>query len=161
MGKIVKDLSDLCAVMPQDKTLTLVGGCFDLLHVGHISLLEYASRLEDLLVVAVLSDDNIRGYKGSERSIINEEQRVKMVASMQVVDYVYISNINPNGPETISFLKPNSIVFGGDINKDKLKRWARIIKCHSPETNISIFPRDTKEGMSTSKIIKKIRRMIM
>lgn len=157
MKKIIANIIDLNKVIPQDKTFTLIGGCFDLLHVGHVHLLEYASSLEDVLVVAVLSDRNVRGYKKIGRPIINERQRAKMLASMSVVDYVFISDINPNGPETIGLLKPNTIVFGEDICVDKIERWSGTIKSHSPNTNVHIIPRYTEEEVSTTQIIKKIR----
>jgi cytidyltransferase-like protein len=157
--KIIENVGDLKKIIPKNKTFTLVGGCFDLLHVGHVHLLEYASSLEDLLVVAVLSDENIRGYKKSGRPIINEKQRAVMLASMIVVDYVFIACINPNGHETISLLQPDSVVFGGGVVADKIERWSNTIKKYSYRTNINIFPRYTKEEVSASLIIKKIREM--
>ena len=82
-------------ILPQDNRITLVSGCFDLIHVGHIHLLEYASSLEDLLVVAVLSDEYARRYKDVQRPIIPQLQRAGMVASLRCVDFVYVSNISP------------------------------------------------------------------
>lgn len=145
--------------LPQDKTFTLVGGCFDLLHVGHIHLLEYASTLEELLVVAVLSDENVRGYKKSGRPIINQWQRAVMLASMKVVDFVYVSDINPNGHETLELLKPNSVVFGEETSAEKINRWTANIAISSPHTKIQLLRRYSEEVVSTTHIIRKIRNM--
>lgn len=159
MKMIFEDASAIKKSLPQGKTFTLVGGCFDLLHVGHIHLLEYASTLEELLVVAVLSDENIRGYKQSGRPIVNQRQRAVMLASMRVVDFVYVSDINPNGYETLKLLKPNSVVFGEEISEEKVKRWTANIAISSPHTKIRLLPRYNEEEVSTSHIIRQIRNM--
>lgn len=72
----------------------MVGGAFDLIHIGHLHLLEYAATLEDLLVVAVLSDKYVHNYKNSSRPIINEKHRAIMVAAIKGVDFVYIANVS-------------------------------------------------------------------
>lgn len=161
MKKIFENASAVKEWLLQGKTFTLVGGCFDLLHVGHIHLLEYASTLEELLVVAVLSDENVRGYKKSGRPIINQEQRARMLASIGVVDFVYISDVNPNGLETLELLKPDSIVFGEGTSAEKVKRWTANIASCSPRTKISLLPRYVEEEVSTSHIIKKIQEMVV
>ena len=159
MKTIFENASAVKEHLPQGKTFTLVGGCFDLLHVGHIHLLEYASTLEELLVVAILSDENIRGYKKSGRPIINQRQRAVMLASMRVVDFVYISDINPNGHETLGLLKPNSVVFGEETSTEKINRWTANIATSSPDTKIKLLRRFNEEEVSTSYIIRKIRNM--
>ena len=160
MKKIFENASAIKECLPQGKTFTLVGGCFDLLHVGHIHLLEYASMLEELLVVGVLSDENVRGYKKSGRPIINQGQRAMMLASIGVVDFVYISDVNPNGLETLELLKPDSVVFGEGISAEKVRRWTANIASCSPHTKISLLPRYVEEEVSTSYIIKKIQEMV-
>lgn len=157
MKKIIESASAIKRSIPVNKTFTLVGGCFDLLHVGHLHLFDYASTLEDLLVVAVLSDENVRGYKQSGRPIINQLQRAKMIASIGVVDFAYISNVNPNGPETLELLKPNSVVFGEDISAEKVERWSVNLAIYSPHTKIRFLPRYCEEEISTSHIIQRIR----
>ena len=67
MKNIFQSATEIKNVLPKGKRFTLVGGCFDLIHVGHIHLLEYAASLEELLVVAVLSDTYARKYKDSLR----------------------------------------------------------------------------------------------
>lgn len=160
MNRVLENADALKKVLPPGKTFTLIGGCFDLIHVGHTHVLEYASTLEDLLVVAVLSDANMRQYKKTSRPIINQKQRSRMLASIRFVDFVYISDVNPNGFETIELLRPDSIVFGDDpTSAEKVRRWtATILNC-SPNTKIKLLPRYSEEDVSTSSIINKIREM--
>lgn len=66
----------------------LVGGCFDLLHYGHIKFLEEAKTLGDHLVVALESDENVRRMKGDARPIHTQEQRRAMLESLRFVDEV-------------------------------------------------------------------------
>src|ERR1700733_1507610 len=63
MNNIFQDALGVRQALSHGKRFTLVGGCFDLIHVGHVHLLEYAASLEELLVVAVLSDSYTRMYK--------------------------------------------------------------------------------------------------
>jgi cytidyltransferase-like protein len=158
MKNLFQSLAEIKAMLPQGKTVTLVGGCFDLIHVGHIHLLEYAASLEDLLVVAVLSDTYSRSYKDVERPVINQKQRVIMVASIRFVDFVYISDTSPSSFETLELLKPSSVVFGEEpSSSEKMKRRIANITNASPETKVKFLPRYDEEEISTSYIIQKIR----
>lgn len=159
MDKIFKNATEVKSVLSQDKTLTLVGGCFDLIHVGHLHLLEYAASLEEILVVAVLSDVYARKYKNSQRPVINQKQRAMMVASIRFVDFVYVSDISPNSTETLQILRPNSIVFGEEpSNAEKMQQRIKNIANSSPDTKIRFLPRYNEEEISTSCIIDKIRK---
>ena len=66
----------------------LVGGCFDLIHIGHIYFLEKAKRLGDKLVVLLESDETIKRIKGDHRPIHTQEQRKKMLLAIRFVDEV-------------------------------------------------------------------------
>ncbi len=70
------------------KSIVLVGGCFDVLHVGHIVFLEKAKKLGNKLVVLLESDENIKKNKGINRPINNQENRAKMLMSLRMVDKV-------------------------------------------------------------------------
>ncbi|HBB65228.1 MAG TPA: hypothetical protein DCZ84_01130 [Candidatus Vogelbacteria bacterium] len=158
MSNIFQSAIEVKNVLPQSKRFTMVGGCFDLIHVGHIHLLEYAASLEDLLVVAVLSDSYARKYKDSLRPIINQKQRAKMVASIRFVDFAYISDISPSNLETLHLLKPDSVVFGEEpSNTEKMEQRMKNIMIASPRTKIRFLPRYNEEEISTSYIINKIR----
>ena len=68
--------------------VVLVGGCFDILHYGHISFLEKAKSLGDCLIVALESDENVKKLKGPGRPIHNQNQRKKMLESLRFVNKV-------------------------------------------------------------------------
>lgn len=72
----------------KDKTRVLVGGCFDVLHVGHIHFLTHAKKLGDILIVALESDENVKMRKGSSRPIHTQEQRKGMLEALLVVNEV-------------------------------------------------------------------------
>jgi len=70
------------------KKVVLVGGCFDILHYGHISFLKKAKKLGNYLVVALESDENTMKLKGPSRPIHNQNQRKKMLESLRFVNKV-------------------------------------------------------------------------
>ena len=90
--------------------MVATNGCFDILHTGHIALLEEARRQGDYLVVGVNSDASVRSLKGEGRPINSQDDRARVLAALEVVDYVYIfDNIRAT-----SFL---SLVYPLTINK--------------------------------------------
>jgi FAD synthetase len=72
----------------EGKTVVLTGGCFDVLHLGHIKFLEAAKKTGDVLFVFVESDENVRKTKGESRPINNQDDRTQVLASIRFVDYV-------------------------------------------------------------------------
>ena len=93
--------------------VVLTNGCFDLLHAGHLACLEQAAAEGDCLVVAVNSDQSVRGLdKAPGRPIIPQEQRAAMLAALEVVDFVVI--FDEGTPEAlIEALRPDVLVKGG------------------------------------------------
>ena len=72
--------------------VVLTNGCFDLLHAGHLACLEQAAAEGECLVVAVNSDDSVRGLaKGPGRPIISEDQRAAMLAGLEAVSYTHLT----------------------------------------------------------------------
>src|SRR5438477_12352837 len=72
----------------QGRKLVLTNGCFDLLHVGHVSYLRAARALGDALTVAINSDDSVRVLKGEGRPLNPESDRADIVAALEAVYYV-------------------------------------------------------------------------
>ena len=99
------------------ETVVFTNGCFDLLHPGHLTLLEAARTQGDVLVVAVNTDESIRAFKGAARPVMPEEARAQMVAALALVDYVTLFG-EPTPLETVVLLKPDVLVKGEDW-KDK------------------------------------------
>lgn len=74
----------------RNKKIIWVNGCFDILHVGHLRLLEYAKSKGDKLVVGIDSDERVRMLKGSNRPINNQEDRSELLRGLGCVDSVVV-----------------------------------------------------------------------
>ena len=94
-------------------------GCFDVLHVGHIRLLEWAKAAGDRLIVGINSDASIRQLKGALRPINCEMDRIKMLTALRCVDGVMVFN-ELDASQFLLRLKPDIWVKGNDYNLDKL-----------------------------------------
>jgi D-beta-D-heptose 7-phosphate kinase/D-beta-D-heptose 1-phosphate adenosyltransferase len=92
--------------------VVFTNGCFDLLHVGHVTYLAQAKALGDLLVVGVNSDAGVRRIKGPSRPVINEQDRAAMLAALAAVDYVVVFD-EDTPHRMLHALKPDVLVKGG------------------------------------------------
>ena len=95
-----------------------VNGTFDLLHPGHISLLNYAKSLGDYLVVGIDTDDRVKEKKGSNRPIYNQEDRGLMLIALSAVDEVTYFSSDESLEALVKDVKPDIMVVGSDW-KDK------------------------------------------
>jgi D-beta-D-heptose 7-phosphate kinase/D-beta-D-heptose 1-phosphate adenosyltransferase len=129
--------------------IVFTNGCFDLLHIGHITLLESARREGDRLVVGINSDSSVRGLKGSTRPIVGERERAQILASLSVVDAVIIFG-EPTPLRAIEALRPDVIVKGGDYTEDTVVGAKEV---RSWRGRVKIVP--TVQGFSTTNIIAK------
>jgi rfaE bifunctional protein nucleotidyltransferase chain/domain len=91
-----------------------VNGCFDVLHVGHIKLFEYAKSMGDKLVVGIDSDNRVKQLKGDDRPINTEEDRKEMLMSIKYIDSVVIFDTEQELIDNIKKLKPKLMVVGED-----------------------------------------------
>src|ERR1035437_9899852 len=82
----------------EGKTVILTGGCFDILHLGHIKFLEAAKKTGNILFVFVESDENVKRIKGDQRPIHNQDERAQVLEALRFIDYVV----------KIPFLKENA-----------------------------------------------------
>ena len=85
-NKLVKKLSQI----RNKKRLVVTTGAFDIFHAGHLAYLDYAKRQGDILVVGIATDKTIREIKGPDRPIIPEDLRVRLIAGLEVVDFVVL-----------------------------------------------------------------------
>jgi len=74
----------------QGEKIVLVGGCFDILHLGHIKFLESAKKLGDCLFVLLENDESVLRLKGKDRPINNQTERAQVLSSLSIVDYVVL-----------------------------------------------------------------------
>lgn len=99
--------------------VVFTNGCFDLLHAGHVDLLERAAALGDRLVVGINSDESVRKLKGSGRPFNDQESRRRILLSLKCVDEVLI--FNEQTPERlIQQVNPDVLVKGGDWQVDEI-----------------------------------------
>ena len=95
-----------------EKTIVFTNGCFDLLHVGHVTCLQEAATLGDVLIVAVNGDASVRRLKGEGRPVISEHDRAAMVAALDCVDHVLIFD-DPTPHQLLETIRPDVLVKGG------------------------------------------------
>lgn len=85
----VRKIIPLCKKLKlEGKTTVLVGGCFDILHPGHVIFLEKAKQAGDILIVILESDEKIKKLKGVNRPVHNQKERAKILSALQAPDYV-------------------------------------------------------------------------
>jgi rfaE bifunctional protein nucleotidyltransferase chain/domain len=97
----------------EGKTVVFTNGCYDLLHPGHIRLLEQAHNLGDILILALNSDASVRRIKGPSRPMISENDRAAMAASLAAVDAVTLFD-EDTPRELIAEVLPDVLIKGAD-----------------------------------------------
>jgi D-glycero-beta-D-manno-heptose 1-phosphate adenylyltransferase len=97
----------------EGKTVVFTNGCYDLLHPGHIRLLERARSMGDILVLALNSDASVRRAKGAGRPALPETERAELAASLAAVDAVTIFD-EDTPRELIALLLPDVLIKGAD-----------------------------------------------
>ncbi|HEU4402530.1 MAG TPA: D-glycero-beta-D-manno-heptose 1-phosphate adenylyltransferase [Candidatus Polarisedimenticolia bacterium] len=134
------------------RVVVFTNGCFDLLHVGHLVLLETARSLGDVLVVGVNTDRSVRRIKGPGRPIVPLAERMEMLAALRAVDYVVPFDA-PTPARLIQALRPDVLVKGGDY------RPAQIVGRDTVEAGggrVVVVP--LRRGHSTSGLIHRALR---
>jgi D-sedoheptulose 7-phosphate isomerase len=131
--------------------LVFTNGCFDIIHPGHIDLLNRAKELGTKLVVGINSDDSVKKIKGVERPFVNQEARREILLGLASVDEVYIfEELTPE--KLIKEIKPDVLVKGGDWQVDEIIGADFVI-----ENGGKVFSLPLKGEYSSSKIVEKIR----
>jgi D-beta-D-heptose 7-phosphate kinase / D-beta-D-heptose 1-phosphate adenosyltransferase len=131
-------------------TVVATGGCFDLLHAGHVAMLEAARALGDCLVVFLNSDDSVRRLKGSDRPLVHEEDRAAILRALAAVDAVVIFD-EATPQAVLSELRPDIWAKGGDYAHEQLpeaetvRRWGG---------DVVVLP--YVEGRSTTRLLDDI-----
>jgi rfaE bifunctional protein nucleotidyltransferase chain/domain len=134
------------------RRVVFANGCFDLLHPGHIRILEQARELGDALVVGLNSDASVRQLKGEGRPVIAERERAEILAALESVDAVVIFDaLTPR--EVIARLLPDVLVKGDDWPGDQIVGREEVEAAGGRVVSIPVVP-----GYSTSEILQKIRR---
>ena len=130
--------------------IVFTNGCFDLLHPGHIQLLQKARALGSKLIVGINSDDSVRNIKGQGRPIFNEGERTEVLLALNCVDEVRVfDELTPE--RLIEEIEPDVLVKGGDWKEGEIIG-ADFVKHHGGKV-VSI---PLVGGYSTSEILKRI-----
>ncbi|WP_439379526.1 PfkB family carbohydrate kinase [Amycolatopsis lexingtonensis] len=127
--------------------LIATGGCFDLLHPGHVSLLRQARSLGDALVVCLNSDASVRALKGPGRPLVHDRDRARLLAALSFVDAVAVFD-EPTPDAVLERLRPHVWVKGGDYAAADLPERA-VVQRHGGE--VVLVP--TVPGYSTSRLV--------
>jgi D-beta-D-heptose 7-phosphate kinase/D-beta-D-heptose 1-phosphate adenosyltransferase len=154
VGKIV-DLRQAAARVEHLRSLgrriVFTNGCFDLLHAGHVQLLERARALGDVLVVAVNGDAGVRRLKGEGRPVVREGDRLRVLAALDAVSLVLpFSEDTPL--EAIRQLRPDVLVKGGDYTRETIVGADLVTSWGGEVTTIPLV-----EGLSTTGLLAGLR----
>jgi D-beta-D-heptose 7-phosphate kinase/D-beta-D-heptose 1-phosphate adenosyltransferase len=134
----------------QGKTLVFTNGCFDLLHAGHVSYLQEAASLGDVLIVAANSDQSVRRLKGDDRPVIKEADRAAMLAALGCVDHVIIfAEDTPHA--LLESLRPDILVKGGTYSVDQVVG-REVVEAYGGRVAVLSLV----EGTSTTTIIRDV-----
>jgi D-beta-D-heptose 7-phosphate kinase/D-beta-D-heptose 1-phosphate adenosyltransferase len=131
--------------------VVFTNGCFDLLHTGHLHLLQRARALGDLLVVGLNDDASVRKLKGKGRPLIGQDQRAELLASLRFVDYVTHFSA-PTPLRLIRALRPDILVKGGDYKLEEVVGQDLVEGYGGRVELIQLLP-----GFSTSSLVDAIR----
>lgn len=153
MGRFVV-LTDLVRMRQEwkqsRKKVVFTNGCFDIIHRGHVDYLEKAKALGDILIVGLNTDASVRRLKGSQRPIVEEEDRAQVLAGLQSVDYVCLF-AEDTPYEMIKALVPDVLVKGADWSVDNVVGKDVVESAGGSVQTIQFLP-----NRSTSRIIDKI-----
>jgi D-beta-D-heptose 7-phosphate kinase / D-beta-D-heptose 1-phosphate adenosyltransferase len=148
-GALATELATDCYQRPSRGTVVATGGCFDLLHAGHVALLQQARALGDHLVVLLNSDESVRRLKGLARPLVGQDDRAAVLRALACVDEVVV--FDGDTPEAaLARLRPDVWVKGGDYDADELPE-AAVVRRHGGRVEIVPYV----DGRSTTRLIRE------
>ena len=139
------------AAQAQGGKVVFTNGCFDLLHAGHVDLLERARALGDFLVLGINSDASVRSLgKGDERPVVPQELRARVVAGLASVDAVVVFD-QSTPAEIIALIAPDVLVKGGDWPEEAIVG-ADVVKARGGRVySLPLVP-----GLSTTALVERL-----
>ena len=134
MGKVIQtgELSqNIVSLKISGKRIVLVGGCFDVLHPGHVIFLQKAKECGDILIVFLESDEKVKELKGIKRPVHTSKERALILSTLSMVDYVVMLPFMKETSEydkLVERVKPDVIAATkGDVNTDYHQRSAKLV----------------------------------
>ena len=138
----------------QQRRIVLTNGCFDLLHVGHVTYLQEAARLGDILIVAINTDEMVRQLKGPDRPINQERHRAVMLAGLECVDHVVV--FEEETPHALlDRIRPDVLVKGGTYSLEEVKG-RELVEQYGGEVRVM----GQVPEISTTHLIQRIHRTV-
>jgi rfaE bifunctional protein nucleotidyltransferase chain/domain len=134
------------------RCVAFTNGCFDLLHSGHVALLEAARAEAEVLVVGLNSDASVRGLKGQGRPLFPEVERAETLLALEAVDRVVVYD-EPTPLAVIRALRPDVLVKGADWAKDAIVGREEVESGGGRVVRVELVP-----GRSTTSLVDHIRR---
>jgi len=127
MARIV-NLRELKTFLPRksEGRIVLTGGCFDILHIGHVRFLSEAKRMGDYLVVLLESDRNVKKLKGRDRPVFIQKERAEMLSSIRNIDLIVLLPTMQNDSDYLNLvmkIKPDIIAVTENDPHFEKKRW--------------------------------------
>lgn len=156
LGQVVTQnelLSRVAEAKAARRRIVFTNGCYDLLHSGHIRLLEQARELGEVLILALNTDRSVRENKGHGRPIIPENERAEVAAALDSVDFVVLFD-EPTPREIIAKILPDVLVKGGDWGPDEIVGREEVEAAGGRVVSIPV-----ESGYSTSSIIERIQKI--
>jgi D-beta-D-heptose 7-phosphate kinase/D-beta-D-heptose 1-phosphate adenosyltransferase len=133
----------------EGRSLVFTNGCFDLLHAGHVQLLQRARALGDVLILGLNTDASVKRLKGPTRPIQNEKDRAMILSGLSCVDFVVL--FGEDTPlELIKAVRPHVLVKGGDYRPDQVVGAAEMITWGGRVETLPLL-----EGRSTTNIVHR------
>ena len=139
MARIV-NLRELATLLPRRSKgrIVLVGGCFDILHIGHVRFLSEARGMGDYLMLLLESDENVKKLKGKNRPVFTQKQRAEVLSSLRTVDLImllpimkndndYLNLITKINPDVIAVTESDPLVDKKRLQAKKVGAVLRII----------------------------------
>ncbi len=142
---------EVSAVRAAGRKVVFTNGCFDVLHAGHVSLLQRAAALGDYLVVGINSDASVRALKGPDRPVNNQHDRARVLSALRAVDAVVVFD-DPTPLRLVEALRPDVLVKGGEYRGTSVPG-ADVVLAHGGRVELL----DMLPGRSTTAVIRSIR----
>lgn len=140
------------AAQEKGQRVVFTNGCFDILHVGHVTYLEEARAQGDLLILGLNSDGSVRGLKGPTRPVRKEAERARVLAALSYVDYIVVFE-EPTPIALIEAVRPDVLVKGGDYRHKQHEITGKdLVESYGGRLHLA----GLVEGVSTTAILKSV-----
>ena len=144
-------LTAVAAARAAGETVVMTNGCFDILHAGHVTYLEEASKLGDRLIVALNIDETVRQLKGDDRPVNPLENRMRVMAALGFVDWV-VPFTEETPERLICAVQPDMLVKGGDNDPENIPG-GDCVRAAGGEVRVLVYV----DGVSTTRIVDSIK----